>query len=794
MCLKFGIPVFGMIVGLFHDAYKDTDQWQSYLMANIAWEKGGKVGDPPAIMPHALESAIYLAWRLGCAMPDKLLAQVLSEMMAQCIVSHHSGLHDYVDKNAPKSFMDIVDDVYVLNGKPNFAVTKADLLARTGIDFSTIDDSAYDKVLEKRVINGLVEEFKKIVVSKNGEWFVRMAYSCLVDADRLDAELFGHDGKRKSEIRNDASVANIGELLGMFERKMDSLANSSKANETINVLRTNLRDKVVSRAHEKRGIYSLVLPTGAGKTYTGMHFALEHANFNGMDRVIVLAPLTTVVDQTAMTYTEIFGDTNVIEHQCDFDVLDKVNKSIGKSTPGFRDDEEEIEERMSLIVENWDLPVIVTTTVQFFESLLQYKAGSTRKIHNIANSVIIIDEEQMLPINQIYPITTVLNALVKDFGCTVIRSTATMPAFAGDIEVGSGKFIHGYDESIDLVDDVNGLFNKLKRAEVKFIGKRSSNEIAKRISDYERSYLCVVNTRKKCRDLFDKVDKDPKDKYMLSKNLCPRDRKRMIREITRRLQNGDKITVVSTSLVEAGVDFDFDEAYREMNSLYSILQARGRCNRNGRLPMGVLYAFEFSDMPILPYEDAFAKADTTRSCLDASTGQLPVQLGEHDINCGYSRKAIYKEGRSAEESKEAYDVSVYQGKYSRIGQLRSWARHFNYMEFGEKFHMIEARRAIPVVVMYRENANDTAIDGILAESKFNFSRKVQRKLQQYVVEVSKKDAALLYDSGMLQELIGMNGKKFGMYVLNEFDFSGDTMYTEGIGINMDLCSNSGIFI
>lgn len=790
MCSAFGVPNFGRIVGMCHDAYKDSDEWQAYLMDKIAWERNGRKDPQPALMSHALESAIYLAWRLGNAMPKKADACVISEMMAQCIVSHHNALHDYVSSESKTTFMDKIDEVY----KPTFAITKDELIARTKIDFSTIDDSLFDSAFEKHVIDGLLDEYKKIVLSKNGDLFVRMVYSCLVDADRLDAELFGNDGVRKNQIRNDSSIASIGELLGMFERKMDSLASSANAKERINVLRTNVRNEVVSHAHEKRGIYNLVLPTGVGKTYTGMHFALEHANFHGMDRVIVLAPLTTVVDQTAMEYTSIFTDTNVVEHQCDFDVLDKVKKSEGKLTPGFRDDENEIEERMALIVENWNLPIIVTTTVQFFESLLQYKAGSTRKIHNIANSVIIVDEEQQLPINQIYPIIHTLNALVKDFGCTVVRSTATLPAFDGKIKVGAGEFIDGYFESIDLVDDVNRLFGEFKRADVVFVGKKDSDEIAKNISSYEKSYLCVVNTRKKCRKLFEKVAKKQEDKYMLSKNVCPKDRKRMVKEIARRLRNGDKITVVATSLVEAGVDFDFDEAYREMNSLYSILQTRGRCNRNGRMANGILYVFEFSDMPIVSYEDAFSKAETTKNCLDSKTGQLPSWMGEHDINVDYSKKAIYNDGKGARLSKESYEIAMYSEKSNIIEKLRTMSSFFNYRNFGECFHMIEAHRAFPVVVRYRENANDTSIDDLICESKRHFDKKMQRKFQQYIVEVNKQDAEYLDRHGMIEELVDGNGTRLGLYVLNEKDYSGNLMYVEGRGINLEFCTNSGIFI
>ena len=790
MCAKFGMPNFGKVIGMCHDAYKDSDEWQAYISKKIAWEQGGKKDPNPGIVPHAIESAVYLAWRLGNAMPNEILAQVISEMMGQCIVSHHNGLHNYTDPNTSRHFIDPIDKIYQVNGKASVAATKQEVLARTGMDFTTIDDSMFDSVFTKRMINGLMSESAKMANGGNGDLFVRMMYSCLVDADRLDAEIKGQDGLKKDAMRNDPAVAGMDELLRMFEAEMGRLASSPSAFKEINVLRTDVRNNVLSMAHGKRGIYNLVLPTGAGKTYAGMHFALKHAGFHKMDRIIILAPLTTVVDQTANEYTRIFTDVNVIEHQCDFDALDKYDAN-GDPIRGFRDDMDELEERMALIVENWNLPVIVTTTVQFFESLLQYKSGSARKIHNIANSVIIIDEEQQLPLNQIYPITHVLNALVKDFGCTVVRSTATLPAFDKEIEVGPGKYVQGYNGSIDLVDNVDKLFDKFKRAEVVFVGEKPSDEIAYEISDNLKSYLCVVNTRRKCRDLFSKVNKDDNDKYMLSKDICPKDRKRMIKEISARLEKGDKITVVATSLVEAGVDFDFDAALREMNSLYSILQTRGRCNRHGRQKMGRVEVFEFSDMPTRPGEDAYEKAEITRNCL--VMGQLPSNIGEHQISLNYSNQNNFKKGDAILGSERNFNDAMYKQANSNVEKLRSQMRLFNYQEFGENFHMIEAHRYFPVVVMYRENDNDDTIDKLINESKHHFNKKMQRKFQQYIVEVNTWVAKDLEINGLLEEL-ECQGRKLGLYVLNEIDFAKKKTYVNGKGIVFENGLNCTLII
>jgi len=778
MCAKFGMPKFGKIVGMCHDAYKDSDTWQKYINAKIAYKMNGMTGIKPAVMSHALESAIYLAWRLGKSMsPDLKGAMIISELMAQCIVSHHNGLHDAFLVNNGTDIIKEIDKVFIINDNFSFADTKQDVLSRTNIDLTTIDDGMFDHVFEKDVIDGLKNECKNMCIKGTGEFFIRMIYSCLVDADRLDAELYDTNGPEKDKKRKEFD--DIHTLLDMMEKHIhDKIDSRPDAKSPVNVKRTNVRNMVADHATDKKGIYNLVLPTGAGKTITGMYFALKHADFHKMDRVIVLAPLTTVVDQTATTYTEIFKDKNVIEHQCDFDVLEKKGKK------GFRKNLNELEERMALIVENWNLPIIVTTTVQFFESLLQWKANNTRKIHSIANSVIIIDEEQQLPIEHIYPITNALNVLVKDFGCTIVRSTATLPAFDGKIKIGQGKTVDGYDGSVMLVDNVNDLFNDFKRNDFKFIGKKQSSEIARMISDETQSFLCVTNTRKKCRVLYDMVAKSSDDKYMLSKDLCPKDRKRLIKDIADRLQKGDKITVVSTSLVEAGVDFDFDVALREMNSWYSIKQTGGRCNRNGKKSVGFVYVFEMLDYPIENHEYAFEKKQIMEDMLDVKTGQLPMNIGEHDLNMLYSEKEIYHYGQKVENSLNGYKNALYTSE-----KIRKSFHFFNYKTYGESFHMIEAQRGFPIVVIYRVDDNDHEIDKLLNEARYHFDKKIQRKLQQYVVEVNKNTAEMLYNSGMVEELES-NGNKLGLYVLQERNFAGDVLYVKGSGISLeDVNSN-----
>ena len=796
MCARFGMEYFGRIIGMFHDAYKYSNVWQEYIRRKISFEKNGDKSESK--ISHALESAAYLAWRLGKVVGNHNLAQRISEMMAQCIVSHHGGLHDYF--SGENRFMECVDRIYNKNGKMHFASTKEEMQKRTGIDFSSIDDSVFDKVLEKKSIDGLLLECGEIIKrnkdkKKDYSLTVRMICSCLVDADRLDAELHGENGDKKWLIRNDERFADMGRLDEMLSGRMNQLSKEDNALDSINILRTEIRNRVVSCACQKEGrIYSLLLPTGAGKTYTGIQVAVRIAKLHKKQRIIVLAPYTSVVDQTADEYTKIFSDTNVIEHQCDFDPLDKVQKSIGKRTEGYRDDENDIEERTALIAENWDAPIIVATTVQFFDSFWRFEASRLRKIHNVANSVIIIDEEQQIPPEKIPETTATVNLLTKHFGCIVIRSSATLPAFSGKIKVSPlPKFIGGYDETIELASDIDSLFNEFKRVEIKFVGNKSSDELAEEIADSEKSTLCVVNTRKKCKELFKKVrEKTENDgAYMLSKDLCPKDRKRIVSEIKKRLKQGDRIKLIATSIVEAGIDLDFQEAHREKNSLFSIMQTAGRCNRNRKQKMGILKVFEFSDFPIKPQEDSYQKAEITNNCLDYKTGQLPTSMSECEIVRNYSEKEIFNEGDKIEKSMRDLESAAYP---KNKDELRSLFGFFDCRRFGKNFNMIKKQDSVfPIIVKYHNNENDYTIDTLIEELKRHINQKMMRKFQQYSVEIRRNDARRLLDCGLIEQL-ECQGEKIPLYALEEKNFNGKTFYENGVGINFELVQETNEFL
>jgi CRISPR-associated endonuclease/helicase Cas3 len=296
-----------------------------------------------------------------------------------------------------------------------------------------------------------------------------------------------------------------------------------------------------------------------------MAFALEHAIQHGKRRIIVVIPYTSVIEQTAKQYREVFGDEAVIEHHSNLDP-DKETR------------------RSQLASENWDAPIIVTTNVQFFESLFASRSSACRKLHNIVDSVIILDEAQMLPPGYLQPVVSVLRGLSSLFGASVVLCTATQPALVGRIESGQAK-LRGFPEGSvrELMSDPADLSGTLRRVELKRHPKGddpvSWEEIAGELRTIDR-VLCIVNTRKDCRSLYELL---PEGSVHLSALMCPEHRSQVVAKIKSVLRTEGPLRVVSTQLVEAGVDIDFPVVYRALAGLDSIAQAAGRCNREGKL-------------------------------------------------------------------------------------------------------------------------------------------------------------------------------------------------------------------
>lgn len=378
---------------------------------------------------------------------------------------------------------------------------------------------------------------------------IKMLYSCLVDADFLDTESFMNGSVHRAE------QFRVEEL----ERALlDYIAPWFPAKTTLNRLRCEILENVMREGTDcDRGLFSLTVPTGGGKTVASLAFAIRHARARGLKRIIYVIPYTSIIEQTAEVFRSIVGKENVLEHH---------------SGVELKEDEDSLFYMRA--AENWDMPIIVTTAVQFFESFYKNRSSNSRKLHNVANSVVIFDEAQMLPVPFIRPCMKLVTELVKSYGTSAVLCTATQPALDPIIR----EFLPG-NEVKELCPD--RLFGQpvFQRVCYQKRGSISEEQLAAELNERQQ-VLCIVNSRKAAQDIYQRLDTE--GSYHLSTFMYPEHRRRTLAQIRQRLVDGQVCRVVSTSLIEAGVDVDFPCVYRQIAGLDSILQAGGRCNREGK--------------------------------------------------------------------------------------------------------------------------------------------------------------------------------------------------------------------
>ncbi len=470
----------------------------------------------------------------------------IAPLIAQPIVGHHRGLYDYCD---------YLEEI------------KKEIPGDVSID-------------EK--ISFQMPTFPKLK-KYDYHHLVRMMFSCLVDADSLDTEKFMNPEQAKLR----GSQATMEELLQKLEKHLQRLKEHS-ADSAVNRIRNYVQEQCITESQGETGFYSLTVPTGGGKTLASVLWALHHAVKNHLQRIIIAIPYTSIIVQTAATLKDIFGLENVLEHHSNVNPEDINDK--------------ELCERLELATENWDYPIIVTTNVQFFESLFSNKRSECRKLHNIVKSTIIFDEVQTLPLGFYKPIVHTLDTLHRLFGVSILFTTASQPVLTGHIE-GTNPQV-GFDALQcvkEIISDEIKLYDKLRRVELKFIdGSKTYEEIATELAKHYR-VLCIVNTRRDAREIYERLPQEGICIH-LSRMMCPAHIAASIRRIKEVLRDDEKspIRVVATQLIEAGVDIDFPVVYRQEAGLDSILQAAGRCNREGRQEKCSTYVFGIGKEHALP--------------------------------------------------------------------------------------------------------------------------------------------------------------------------------------------------
>lgn len=394
--------------------------------------------------------------------------------------------------------------------------------------------------------------------------FVRMVFSCLSDADFLATEAF----YRPDTPRWRGRALDAGALSACLAARLDAMMAEAEPG-AVNLQRRRVLEACRAKAAAPPGLFTLSVPTGGGKTLAAMSFALDHARHWGKRRVIAVLPYTSIIDQNAAIYRDILGADNVLEHHSAFR-HPADHDGCGPADPDARD-------KLRMAQENWDWPVVVTTSVQFFESLFSNRPSRCRKLHNLAGSVIILDEAQMMPVAFLEPCLHALRGLVENYGCSLILSTATQPALGDPAWLGPAA-LTGMTE---IIDDPAALHRDLARVRYRWAGAMDDDTLAATLRDQPQA-LTVVNTRRHAQDLFARLADLP-DAAHLSAAMTPDHRRRVLKRIRARLADHQPCRVVATQVVECGVDVDFPMVLRALAGLDSIIQAAGRCNRSGRL-------------------------------------------------------------------------------------------------------------------------------------------------------------------------------------------------------------------
>ena len=530
------------------------------------------------------------------------------------------------------------------------------------------------------------------------EFWIRFLYSALVDADFLDTEDFYAPGLREG-VTTGYDTTTV--LRDRIDSHVDELSAGAEAT-TVNRARAEVLQACRMAAESPPGVFSLTVPTGGGKTLSAMAFALRHAALNDLQRVIAVIPYTSIIEQNAQVYRDALGAKNVIEHHSNIDPKEET-------------------ERNRLASENWDAPVIVTTSVQLFESLFSNRPSRCRKLHNIARSVIVLDEVQTLPSGFLLPILEGLQELVAHYGTTVVLSTATQPAL-----LKRESLPQGFTKVREIIPVPAVLTQRLHRVELKWPESERAAvewpELAAELAGHEQ-VLAVVHRRRDARELAELLPEE--SCFHLSALMCPKHRSEVLGKVQQKLADGEPCRLVSTQLVEAGVDIDFPVVYRALGPLDSVAQAAGRCNREGLLEKGQVVVFR---APTSPPSGTPAKGlETTEAMLQEHRGVLDI-----------SDPAVF----------ETYFRSLYFKLEKDSRNIQRERQSLNFATVAASFKLIEDGYSDPVVVPY--NGAAERIEACRAE----VTRDSLRALQPFLVNVYHGDLQRLEKAGALELIAG----------------------------------------
>ena len=626
-------------------------------------------------------------------------------MIEYCVAGHHSGLPDGGTK------VDGEEDS-TLHGR---------MKRKTG------DYSAYENEVKleypKDNLRELFDAGNQREIIERYSFFTRYLFSCLTDADFIDTERF---------VTPNTDRGIDGDFQKAYEKVCEKL-NSFKIETKLQESRSIIQEQVYKSVESNANVYTLNMPTGSGKTLCSIRAALKTAIENKKKRIIYVIPYVSIIEQTAKVFEDIFGDVlPVLQHHSNYDFDDDKNE----------DENEITSEKLKRSCENWDAKLIVTTNIQFFESLYHYKGRRLRKLHNLADSVIIFDEIHMLPIDYIQPCLRAIGYVTKYLNSTAILMSATMPNY--------DKFMERYMSGVKIENAVKdtSLFNVFDKCRYEYIGKCELASLAEKAQEYDNA-LIIVNKRKTARELYDICSGN---KYHLSTYMTPLHRSEIIAKIKEDIKNGINTTVISTSLIEAGVDLDFKAVFREIAGIDNVLQSGGRCNREGKMDMGDVFVFETDggNYQTKKKSDIIIRANITRNLFE----EFENISTDKCIKEYYGRLLNYKEKKIEENT-----ITAIMGNDLRIDGIpfRTYAESFNFID----------NQVIGIVIPCDENR------GLIKELK-DGKLSVKRNLQRYSASVNKDEFKELFQIGIIETL------DCGVCILANTDY-----YKSDVGLTLE---------
>ncbi len=724
---SFDSAEWAWLAGLWHDLGKYRPAFQKHIKKSSGYNLDASISsekDPNK--NHASTGAMYAVKYMR-----QHRAKEFGRALAYTIAGHHAGLPDFTRSEAKGLSLDeTLQDQHFLQealAEPIPEKVLAGSVPKTKLPLDTWDDL---------------------------HCWIRMVFSALVDADFLDTEQFMNPGKT---ARRRVSHPDMPILLEQFDVYIGKLTMKAEAS-VVNQLRTEILQQARHKAKEHSGVYTMTVPTGGGKTLSSLAFALEHACTHNKRRIIYAIPYTSIIEQTAKIFKDIFESCGeiVLEHHSNVEPEDS------KEVTATR-----------LAAENWDIPIVVTTTVQLFESLFAAKPSRCRKLHNLVNSVIVLDETQLLPPNNLEPIRHVIKLLAKHYGVTFLLTTAT-PTPSASFGDALGKILLQDIETTEVIDQPERYYQQLRRVTYtlpkNFFSNQSWEEVAEQIQQHP-TVLAVVNKRHDARSLFLAMEQDD-TLFHLSALMCPKHRQRVIDKVKQRLQEGQPTRVISTQLVEAGVDFDFPVVFRAATGLDSVIQAGGRCNREGKL------------------KDANGEFMLGHTIVFVPPGRPPASL----LDTAFQTTTSILRGYQGNIDNPELIHTYFKQLYSRLGKfdsgdvlslLQDDASNINiqFRTAAQRFQMIEQDQTFTIFVDYsNDESEDNQIKFWLNRLKCgSIDRCLIRKLQPYSISMYNFEKQKLISAGVIKET------ESGYYII-----AGSGIYDQCLGfLGDEVLTNYG---